>query len=282
MSWLALVLVGIVEAAVLSGNLLVHQTLTLTRTPSQTLNLLYVTLVATSACTYLVLTRSARPAAGDVPNELRALAGRLVWHSFKRGAQFSALFGVVFVAGALVFSKTIIEGSTFQVFFLAGDFIVLGAVYVIGGAVCGAAVGGIRAAHERVDEIVRSFHSLAEPLIRALVQSAGAELGKSSQSQLAAASERARGLLARLVQWRFIRVMRGHWVLELLHDYAAHPAAHPSQSLEQVLGERLIRGTADDIRARLRLTQWVTLAIAALIWWAPALLILLRQSPSSR
>jgi hypothetical protein len=281
--WCALVLIGMVEAAVLAGNLLFHQTVTLTRTPAQTLNLLYATLVAIGALTYLRRTRSARPADGDVPDQLRGVARRLVWHTFKRGAQFTAGFAAIFIVGALVFYKMTIEGSSFPSFLVAGHLLVFGAMYVVAGMACGAAAGGIQAAHERTDEIVRGSYALAEPLIRSLLQAAGApqEQAGAAPPAVVAAPERARGLLARIVQWRLVRVLRGHWVLELLHDCAAHPAAHGSQSLEHLMKDRLIRGTADDIRTRLRLAQWVMFTIAVLLWWAPALLAFLRQPPPS-
>jgi len=47
-----------------------------------------------------------------------------------------------------------------------------------------------------------------------------------------------------------------------------------------LLRERLVRLTIDDVRARLRLMLWATYALAVVLWWAPALLMVVRK-PSS-
>lgn len=278
--WMALLLVAAVQAVTLAGNLVFYQTLSVTRTPSETLNLLYSVLIGLMASVYLTRTRAARPPEGDVPIELFTTGRSLLWHSLKRGAQFSTMFGAAFIAGAYVFYRTIVEASGFAPTLLAGELIVLACGYVLAGVLCGAAAGGLQAARERTDQIVRASYSLAEPLIRTLIQSTVAtDSGVRPPGAIVlAAPQRVRGLMGRMVQSRFLRLLRGHWGVQLLHDYASQGAGTTGESLERLIRERLIRLTIEDIRGRLRLMLWATYALAVLLWWVPALLALLRKS----
>ena len=268
---MALLLVAAVEAVVLAGNLVFHQTLTVMRTPSQTLNLLYSVLTGLTALAYLSRTRASRPPGGDVPIELRSTVRSLLWHSLKRSAQFSTMFAAAFIAGAYVFYKTIVEGSEFPPALLAGHLMVLAVGYVVAGVLCGATAGGLQAARERTEQLVRGSYSLAEPLIYTLIQSAAMTASTVSPPNaiVLAAPERARGVMGRMVQSRFLRLLRGHWVIELLHDYAYREAGSAGDSLERLLRERLIRLTIDDVRGRLRLMLWATYALAVVLWWVP-------------
>jgi hypothetical protein len=280
--WMALLLVVAVEAVVLAGNLLFYQTLTVTRTPSQTLNLLYSVLFGLAALVYLTRTRALRPPAGDVPIELRTTVRSLLTHSLKRSAQFSTMFAAAFIVGAYVFDKTIVERSQFPPALLAGHLMLLAVGYVVAGVLCGAMAGGLQAALERTEQLVRGSYSLTEPLIQTLIQSAAMTASIVSPQKVIAlaAPERARGVMGRMVQSRFLRLLRGHWVIDLLRDYASRGAGSAGDSLERVLRERLIRLTIDDLRGRLRLLLWVTYALAVILWWAPTLLTLVRR-PSS-
>jgi hypothetical protein len=280
--WMALFLVAAVEAMVLTGNLVFHQTLTVTRTPSQTLNLLYSVLIGLAASVYLTRTSASRPRGGDVPIELRTTVRSLLWHSLKRSAQFSTMFAAAFIVGAYVFYKTIVEGSEFPPALLAGNLIVLAVGYVVAGVLCGAAAGGLQATRERTEQLIRGSYSLAEPLIQTLIQRASviASTVSPPNAIVLATPERARGVLDRMVQSRFLRLLQGHWVVELLHDYASPGGGSAGDSLERLLRERLIQLTIDDVRGRLHLMLWATYALAIVLWWAPALLTLVRK-PSS-
>ena len=280
--WIALLLVAAVEAVTLAGNLLFYETLTVARTPSQTLNLLYSMLIGLAASVYLTRTRVSRPPAGDVPIELRTTVRSLLWQSLKRSAQFSTMFAAAFAAGAYVFYETIVVGSEFPPALLAAHLIVLAIGYVVAGVLCGATAGGLHAMRERAEELVRGSYPLAAPLIRTLLQSTAmaASTVIPPNTIVLAAPERARGVVGRMVQSRFLRLLRGHWVVELLHDYASRGGGSASESLEGLFREKLVRLTIDDVRARLRLMLWATYALAVVLWWAPALLMLVRK-PSS-
>jgi hypothetical protein len=280
--WMALWLVAAVEAVTLAGNLLFYETLTVARTPSQTLNLLYSVLTGLAASVYLTRTGASRPPVGEVPIELRTTVQSLLWHSLKRSVQFSMMFAAAFIAGGYVFYKAIVEGSEFPPALLAGHLIVLAIGYVVAGALCGATAGGLHATRERAEELVRGSHSLAAPLIHTLLQSTATTANTISPPNaiVLAAPERARGITGRMVQSRFLRLLRGHWVVELLHDYTSRGGGSAKESLEGLLRERLVRLTIDDVRARLRLMLWATYALAGVLWWAPTLLMLVRK-PSS-
>jgi hypothetical protein len=181
-----------------------------------------------------------------------------------------------------VFDKTIVERSQFPPALLAGHLMLLAVGYVVAGVLCGAMAGGLQAALERTEQLVRGSYSLTEPLIQTLIQSAAMTASIVSPQKVIAlaAPERARGVMGRMVQSRFLRLLRGHWVIDLLRDYASRGAGSAGDSLERVLRERLIRLTIDDLRGRLRLLLWVTYALAVILWWAPTLLTLVRR-PSS-
>lgn len=262
--WVGLAIVAIAEAAGVAENVLFHQTLTPTRTPAQTLNLLYSVLTALLAAVYLGRTRASAHGRHVFIEPARKLRS-LLWHALKISALFGVSFGAVFAVGAFVFFKA------------PGPYVaVLAGAYVLAGVLCGGLVGGIVAARNRTEQIVRGSYSLAEPLIQTLLRPATMSRAPDSSSDAIppVSRERPPGVLAKLAQWQFRRSMRGHWIADLLHDDTGQGTG-AGESLEQLVGERLVRLTIDDIRGRLRLMLWAAHALAAILWWAPAWLALL-------
>jgi hypothetical protein len=70
-----------------------------------------------------------------------------------------------------------------------------------------------------------------------------------------------------------VRMQRG-WILEFMNQLRQqHPAGLTSESLENLLREKIIQTTIEDIRPRLGLLQWGTYLLAAALFFKPFLLV---------
>jgi hypothetical protein len=143
-AWLALMGIAIIETLTLAGNLLFYQTATLIRTPSQTLNLIYVGFFGCIGAILLFRTRSTEPRQEILPSPLRSLMTGVLWHGFKRSIAFSFLFAVMFAVGALIAYKTAIEGRAPDSHFLIRHFPIFAAIYIVAGFLLGAHAGALR------------------------------------------------------------------------------------------------------------------------------------------
>ena len=170
-------------------NRLFHDTLTLTRTPSQTLNLMYGGLIVCLALVYLPRARAAADAANLPPNWGLTLR-RVTWEAFTSGGLFAALATGLFAAGAWLFIP-----ATSQYLVLAG------ALYVFGGLLCGLSFGSLLAIRRGAADIVRATYELTEPVMQLLIRNVTANgLSGVAIGAPAVATERPRSLLARLAQ----------------------------------------------------------------------------------
>jgi hypothetical protein len=78
------------------------------------------------------------------------------------------------------------------------------------------------------------------------------------------------------MQMRFLRSVQGHWLFELAMRIKQQQAAGATrESLENLLSEKIVQVTADDIKARLGLLQWLTYALAIVMLLSPALLFVM-------
>jgi hypothetical protein len=283
LAWLTFLLIAIIETVILAENLLFHQTITLVRTHSQTLNLIYSVLFGSIAVILLVRTRSGRSGQKILPAQLRSLVTSLFWRGLKTSALFSFFFAIIFALGAFLLYKTAIEGQSSPPSFLMLHFPVFAAVYVFAGLLCGGLAGGIYGIRGKAEEVVRGSYSLAEPFVKSLLSKVSAdELTNHESLQRiwdrgkSLAGEQAPGLLGKLMQTRFLRSVQGHWLLDLVNQFKQQQAAGATrESLENLLGEKIIQLTTEDIRTRLGLLQWANYALAIVLLLSPALLFVI-------
>ena len=283
LSWLIFPLIAIIETVALAENLLFHQTATLVRTHSQTLNLIYSVLFGSIAVILLVRTNTGRPEPKILPAQLRSLATNLFWRGLKTGALFGFFFAIIFTLGALFVYKTAVEGQSPSLSFFALHFPVFAAVYVFAGLLCGGLAGGIYGIRSKAEEVVRGSYSLAEPLVKNLLSKVSIDelTNRDSLQQIWGrgkdlVGEQPSGILGRLMQMRFLRSVQKHWLFELVMQFKQQQAAGATrESLENLLSEKIVQVTADDIKARLELLQWLTYALAIVMLLSPALLFVM-------
>lgn len=246
------------EGVVVAENLLFHQVLSLTRTPGQTLNLLYAALIAVIAVGYRLRTQVS-PGGHDVPPDVVMTVRSLLGAALKESAIFSVLIGTIFGIGAVVFF-----GAP------SSNLLVLQVIYILAGVLCGGLLGGIQASRRRTGQIVRSAYALVRPLVQPLLRTvmSGAGSGASSVEGLPMASHvAAPSALARVALWQFRRTLRRHWLADLLPGVVTAGAA--SVPMEERIAEHVVQFTISDLDGRLRLMWWGAWALTGVLWWSP-------------
>lgn len=263
--YIALGIAAAGAAVTMLENRLFHDTLTLTRTPSQTLNLMYGGLIVCVALVYLPRARAAADAANLPPNWGLTLR-RVTWEAFTSGGLFAALATGLFAAGAWRFIP-----ATSQYMVLAG------ALYVFGGLLCGLSFGSLLAIRRGAADIVRATYELTEPVMQILIRNVTANgLSGVAIGAPAVATERPRSLLARLAQQHLLRSLRRHWVGDLFEGLGA--AASGPEAVERLIADRVVTLTISDLRARLGLMLYATAGGATLLWLLPVIVARIAQA----
>jgi hypothetical protein len=132
----------------------------------------------------------------------------------------------------------------------------------------------------KTNELVRGCYSLAEPLLSSLLNQVRLEqmtnLGSLyemiNRAQLTGA--RGLGVVARLVQRPYLHSIQRSWIVDLIDQWRQQQTTgFTKEPLENVLREKIIQATAEEISTRLVLFEWATYALAAVLLSSPFLLL---------
>ena len=279
-AWVALMGIAIIEALTLAGNLLFYQAATLVRTPSQTLNLIYAGLLGCIGTIMLLRTRTTESRQKLLPSHLRSLMTGVLWHGFKRSIAFSFLFAVMFAVAALIAYKTAIEVRASTSHFLILHFPIFVAIYVVAGFLLGAHAGALSGIRRKTKEWVTGCYSLAEPLVSSLLNQVSSEQ-LTNLGSLYEVINRARltgagslGVVGRLMQRIYLRSIQKHWIVDLIDQCRQQKTTDFTKGpLENILREKIIQATAEEISTRLVLFEWASYALAAVLLLSPVLLM---------
>jgi hypothetical protein len=279
-AWLLLALLGAVEALTLATNLLFDQAVTLTRTPSQTVNLIHSALLGAVAIIVLSRTRAAASETKLLASDFRSLIATTLRYGFKKSLRYSFLYAVVFAAGAFVF-RSLVEGRDPQKDFWVSYFVPLAAIYIIAGLLCGAHAGAVAAIRDKIPDLMKCCDTLGAPLIRAVVSNLALDpnLDRAAIREVidrVKGSAQEGGFLARLAHRRLNEFLHEGGVIELIEQWARQDNSEANKErLIGALGEKLIALASDRMEQRLTVMRWVIHVVSAVLLLSPALLWLL-------